>query len=64
MGTTMAGFVRAAAKEKAKELLGRESRLTFSEQDFCAFANALDGAFIPNSALKRAVTAVRKVKRV
>lgn len=56
--------MRAAAKEKAKELLGRESRLTFSEQDFCAFANALDGAFIPNSALKRAVTAVRKVKRV
>jgi uncharacterized protein (DUF1778 family) len=64
MGTTMAGFVRAAAKEKAKELLDRESRITFSEGDFRAFANALDGAFKPNPALKRAVTAARKVKRV
>ena len=64
MGTTMAGFVRAAAKEKAKELLDRESRITFSERDFCAFANALEGAFKPNAALKHAVTAARKVKRV
>lgn len=64
MGTTMAGFVRAAAKEKAKELLDRESRITFSARDFRAFANALDGAFKPNAALKRAVTVARKVKRV
>jgi uncharacterized protein (DUF1778 family) len=62
MGTTMAGFVRVAAKEKAKELLDRESRITFSERDFRAFANALNGAF--NAALKRAMTAARKVKRV
>ncbi len=63
MGTTMAGFVRAAAKEKAKELLDREPRVTFSARDFRAFANALDGAFKPNAALKRAAAA-RKVKRV
>jgi uncharacterized protein (DUF1778 family) len=64
MGTTMAGFVRAAAKEKAMALLDRESRITFSERDFLAFAKALNGAFKPNAALKRAVTAARKVKRV
>ena len=64
MGTTMAGFVRAAAKEKAKELLDRESRLTFSARDFSAFTNALNATFEPNAALKHAMTAARKVKRV
>ena len=40
MGTTMAGFVRAAAKEKALALLDRESRITLSKRDFAAFARA------------------------
>jgi uncharacterized protein (DUF1778 family) len=30
MGTSMAGFVRAAAKEKAQALVERETRLTLS----------------------------------
>lgn len=64
MGTTMAGFVRAAAKEKAQVLLEREVRLTFSERDFAAFSLALDTAFEPNPALKDALTqARRKVRR-
>ena len=63
MGTTMAAFVRTAAKEKAHELLERESRLTFSERDFRAFAKALNGGFAPNAALKGAITTARKVKR-
>ena len=63
MGTTMAGFVRTAAKERALELLDRESRVTFSRGDFRAFASALNGAFAPNAALKRAMAAARKVKR-
>ena len=63
MGTTMAGFVRAAAKEKAMELLDRESRVTLSKRDFRALANALDSAFTPNAALKRAILAAGKVKR-
>lgn len=64
MGTTMAGFVRAAAKEKAQVLLDRESRLTLSARDFVAFANALDTAFAPNPALRSALTqARRKVRR-
>lgn len=64
MGTTMAGFVRAAAKEKARVLLEREARLTLSERDFSAFARALDSAFTPNPALKAALTqARRKVRR-
>ncbi len=64
MGITMAGFVRAAAKEKALELLDREARVTMSKRDFRALANALDGAFAPNPALKDAISAARKVRRV
>lgn len=64
MGTTMAGFVRAAAKEKAQVLLDREARLTPSARDFAAFAGALDTAFAPNPALKAALTqARRRVRR-
>jgi uncharacterized protein (DUF1778 family) len=64
MGTTMAGFVRVAAKEKAQVLLEREARITMSERDFSAFARALDCAFVPNPALKAAIAqARRKVRR-
>ena len=65
MGTTMAGFVRAAAKEKAQALLEREARITLSQGDFAAFTQALDSAFKPNPALKQALTDVRRrVRRV
>ena len=64
MGTTMAGFVRAAAKEKAQLLLERESRITLSQKDFATFSNALDEAFHPNATLKEALNQVRrKVRR-
>lgn len=64
MGTTMAGFVRAAAKEKAQELLERETRLTMSQQDFQQFARAIGGPFQPNSALSDALLQARlKVRR-
>ena len=64
MGTTMAGFVRAAAKEKALALLDRESRVTLSKRDFAAFARALDGAFTPNRPLKGALAEAKaKVRR-
>ena len=64
MGTTMAGFVRAAAKEKAQELLEREARLTLSQRDFTRFARALDSAFAPNPALADALSrARRRVRR-
>lgn len=65
MGTTMAGFVRSAAKEKAHVLLERESRVTLSQRDFAAFSRALHSAFIPKQSLKNALTeARRKVRRV
>ena len=64
MGATMAGFVRAAAKEKALVLLDRESRVTLSKRDFAAFSKALDGAFAPNRALKGALADARaRVRR-
>ncbi len=63
-GTTMAAFVRAAAKEKARELLDRESRITMSVQDFQKFTMALNGAFTPNAALQDAMSAAHEVKRV
>jgi uncharacterized protein (DUF1778 family) len=64
MGTTMAGFVRAAAKEKALALLDRESRVTLSKRDFAALTRAINGAFKPNPALKGALAeAAAKVRR-
>jgi uncharacterized protein (DUF1778 family) len=65
MGTTMAGFMRAAAKEKALALLERDSRVTLSKRDFAAFTKALNNAFTPNRALKKALSeVVVKVRRV
>ena len=63
MGTTMAAFVRTAAKEKARELLDRESRITMTAQDFDTFTRALNAAFLPNAALQKAMSAARKIKR-
>lgn len=63
VGTTMAAFVRTAAKEKARELLDRESRITMSAQDFQAFTLALNGAFAPNAALQNAMSIAREVRR-
>ena len=64
MGTTMAGFVRAAAKEKALALLDREARVTLSSADFAAFSAAINGAFAPNAALRKAMKdGARTVRR-
>jgi uncharacterized protein (DUF1778 family) len=63
VGTTMSAFVRTAAKEKARELLDREARITMSAQDFKAFTSALGAAFAPNLALKKALNAARDVRR-
>jgi uncharacterized protein (DUF1778 family) len=63
IGTTMAAFVRTAAKEKARELLDRESRITMSVHDFQVFTMALNGAFTPNVALQHALSAAQKMKR-
>jgi len=63
VGTTMAAFVRTAAKEKARDLLDRESRITMSAQDFRAFTQALNGEFSPNAALQGAMSAAREVRR-
>jgi uncharacterized protein (DUF1778 family) len=40
--------------------LDREARLTLTDRDFTVFALALDSAFAPNSALKAALTQVRR----
>jgi len=64
MGTTMAAFVRTAAKEKARELLDRELRLTMSAHDFEAFSAALNGSFAPNVALQKAIHAAQEEKLV
>jgi uncharacterized protein (DUF1778 family) len=64
MGTTMAGFVRAAAKEKAQALLERETRVVLGERDFARFAAAISGPFEPNAHLAQALKeARRKVRR-
>lgn len=63
MGTTMAGFVRSAAKEKAQTLLEQESRVTLSKRDFVAFNAAINSAFAPNPELRGALKAASRVKR-
>ena len=63
VGSTMAAFVRTAAKERARELLDRESRITMSTQDFQALTMALNGEFTPNAALQNAMSVARKVRR-
>lgn len=64
MGETMAGFVRAAAKEKALAPLNRDSRVTLSKRDFAALSKALNGVFAPNRALEGALAEARaKVRR-
>ena len=63
VGTTMAAFVRTAVKEKARELIERESRITLSAQDFQAFTAALNGAFVPNPALQKAMSLARGIRR-
>jgi uncharacterized protein (DUF1778 family) len=63
LGTTMASFVRTAAKEKARDLLDNESRITMSNKDFQEFNAALNGAFAPNAALQNALDLARKIKR-
>ena len=47
MGTTMAGFVRAAAKEKAMALVDREARVTLTKRDFMALTRALKARSSP-----------------
>jgi uncharacterized protein (DUF1778 family) len=63
MGTTMAGFVRSAAKEKAQTILDQETRIIFSRRDLVAFNAAINGAFSPNPALRGALKAASKVRR-
>lgn len=64
MGTTMADFVRAAAKEKAQALVERETRVVLDERDFTRFATAVSGPFKPSPALSHALQEARqKVRR-
>lgn len=63
MGVTMSAFVRTAAKEKARDLLDRETRITMTGQDFKQFTAALDQAFAPNDALQTALDAARRIRR-
>lgn len=59
VGTTMAGFVRSAAKEKAYAVLDEDSRLSLTQRDAEAFVAALDQAFKPNPAMKKALKQAR-----
>jgi uncharacterized protein (DUF1778 family) len=63
MGTTMAGFVRSAAKEKAQSLVDQEARIVLSKRDMLNFHQAVQAAFQPNPALQKALRGAAKVKR-
>ncbi len=59
MGITMAGFVRIAAKEKARALIEQQRRINLSNRDFAAVTAAVERAFEPNEALRRAIQSAR-----
>jgi len=63
MGTSMAGFLRTAAKEKARSVIDEESKLTLTRRDFKAFSAALDQAFTPNEPLQEALDSARQTVR-
>jgi uncharacterized protein (DUF1778 family) len=63
MGTTVAAFVRLAAKEKASDVIEREHRVTMSAVDFRAFSKAINQPFVPNAALLKGMQLARAVKR-
>jgi uncharacterized protein (DUF1778 family) len=63
MATTIAGFVRNAAKETAPTLLEQDSRVLLSNRDFQAFNETINGAFVPNSKLQKALKSAARVKR-
>jgi uncharacterized protein (DUF1778 family) len=58
-GTTLASFVRTAAREKARAILEQEQQITLSPRDFAAITTALDRAFEPNTSLKTAISCAR-----
>jgi uncharacterized protein (DUF1778 family) len=61
--TTMADFVRAAAKEKARAFLEQERRILLSPRDLSALSVALDNTFEPNQALRAVIKRARKTGR-
>lgn len=52
-----------AARENARGLLEQEQRVTLSNRDFAGVAAAIDHAFEPNEALRRAIEAARNTLR-
>lgn len=63
-GTTMAAFVRSAAKEKAAALIEREQLLSLSPLDLRRLHEAIAKPYAPNASMKKALKAAAKVRRV
>jgi uncharacterized protein (DUF1778 family) len=63
VGTTVAGFVRAAAKEKASLVIEREHRVMMTSEEFERFVDAINRPFEPNAALQKALASAMKVRR-
>jgi uncharacterized protein (DUF1778 family) len=61
LGTTMASFVRVAAKEKAQALLDQDARITMTANDFEIFTHALNKEFTPAPALQKAMDVAREM---
>jgi uncharacterized protein (DUF1778 family) len=62
-GTTVAEFVRQAAKEKAFTVLDHEAKVKVSARDYEAMIGALNGGFKPNPALSKAIKSTKGIKR-
>jgi uncharacterized protein (DUF1778 family) len=62
-GTTVAEFVRQAAKEKAFTILDHEAKVKVSARDYEAMIGALKGGFKLNPALSKAIKSTKGIKR-
>lgn len=52
--------LKTDTKEKAQQLLERETRITLSQHDFAALTAALHTAISPNDALQKALAQARQ----
>jgi uncharacterized protein (DUF1778 family) len=62
-GTTVAEFVRQAAKEKAFSVLDHNAKVKVSALDYESMMTALQKGFKPNPALSKAIKATKDIKR-
>lgn len=61
-GVSMAAFIRKAALEVARSVVERNERLVLNREEAKKIIAALDRPFVPNEALRKAMTAAEAIE--